>query len=32
VSDSLGSAFGIDLSKKRLRLDKIKNIIANAKK
>ncbi|MCL2165641.1 MAG: IS1634 family transposase [Oscillospiraceae bacterium] len=32
VTDALGEAFGIDFSKKRLFLNHIKNIIANAKK
>ena len=32
VSDALGKAFGIDFTKKRLRLNEIKNILANVKK
>jgi len=32
VSDALGKAFGIDFTKKRLRLIEIKNILANVKK
>ena len=32
VSDTLGKAFGIDFTKKRLRLNEIKNILANVKK
>jgi len=31
VTDAIGKAFGIDFSKKRLPLNKIKNILANAK-
>jgi len=32
VSDTIGEALGIDFSKRRLPLNKIKNILANAKK
>ena len=32
ISDALGNAFGIDFRKKRLRLNEIKNILANVKK
>lgn len=32
ISDALGKAFGIDFTKKRLRLDDIKKILADAKK
>ena len=32
VSDAIGAALGIDFSKKRLRLNEIKNIIGNSKK
>jgi len=32
ISDAIGEALGIDFTKKRLRLNEIKNIIANAKK
>jgi transposase len=32
VSDAIGSAFGIDFTRKRLRLADIKNILANCKK
>lgn len=32
ISDEIGKAFGIDFSKKRLRLNEIKNILASSKK
>jgi len=32
ISDAVGQALGIDFTKKRLRLNEIKNIIASAKK
>ena len=32
VTDAIGKAFGIDFTKRRLPLNKIKNILANAKK
>jgi len=32
ISDAIGKAFGIDFTKRRLPLSKIKNILANAKK
>ena len=32
ISDAIGEALGIDLTKKRLRLSEIKNILANSKK
>ena len=32
ISDEIGKAFGIDFSKRRLRLSEIKNILASSKK
>ena len=32
ISDEIGNAFGIDFTKKRLRLNEIKNILASSKK
>ena len=32
ISDAIGSALGIDFTRKRLRLADIKNILANCKK
>jgi hypothetical protein len=32
ISDEIGRAFGIDFSKRRLRLNEIKNILASSKK
>ena len=32
ISDAIGQALGIDFTRKRLRLNEIKNIIATAKK
>jgi hypothetical protein len=32
VSDYIGKSFGIDFTNKRLRLSKIKNILASSKK
>jgi hypothetical protein len=31
ISDEIGKAFGIDFSKRRLRLNEIKNILASSK-